>query len=507
MSSEPIERRVAYIGDRLRGSRCTLCGKEYFKPKNYCGSCGRKSYGMIENIDFFYKEGTLDVCTFVNEPTNKFTKLSPYIYGIISFHDEKVRFPGRITDLLIKNNDEIDLSNLEGRKVVPRFRRRHAVDPSGIVPTISLAFSFSDEYYPYQEYRIVKPSKEYEKPGIVGYGAYSSKFRIKEETMERSVPFIDEDSITAAVEAGKMALIHSGADHKSVAKVYVGSESNPYAVKPIASKVAQVLKLGEECQAEGVQCVDAVDTEFACKAATSMFKDAASLVYYPDLEETHSMVIGTDNSQSATRGEPGGELDLFVGYGSCAFIFGTHDVIAQFEGWSSITSDTPDFWRRDTQPYPSHGGRFTGEPAYFKHVTKAVQKLIDQLKLEPPDVDYFVAHQPNAVFPTRVAKALGFKEEQFLPGLQVAKFGNTYSGCSPIGLAAILDIAKPNERILIASYGSGAGSDAYSFITTPQLLDKRTRQKFTIRYQAENKYIDYVDYATYRRFKRGMHTT
>ncbi|UCE96993.1 MAG: hydroxymethylglutaryl-CoA synthase [Candidatus Bathyarchaeota archaeon] len=322
--------------------------------------------------------------------------------------------------------------------------------------------------------------------------------------MERSVPFLDEDSITAAVEAGKMALIHSGVDHKLVGKVYVGSESNPYAVKPIASKVAQVLKLGEECQVEGVQCVDAIDTEFACKAATSMFKDAASLVYYPDSQESYAMVIGTDNSQAAPRNEPGGELDLFVGYGGSAFIFGLQDVIARFEGWVSFTSDTPDFWRRDTQPHPSHGGRYTGVPAYFKHVTKVAKELMGRLKLEPRDIDYFVAHQPNAIFPTRAAKALGFKEEQFLPGLQVAKFGNTYSGCSPIGLAAVLDVAKPDERILVASYGSGAGSDAYSFITTSQLVENRTRQKFTVGYQAESRFVDYLDYDAYRRFKQGM---
>jgi len=375
------------------------------------------------------------------------------------------------------------------------------------VPTISLAFSFSDEYYPYQDYKIVKPSKKYDRPGIVGYGAYLSKFRIKERAIERSVPFFDEDAMTAAVEAGKMALIHSGVDHKIVGKVYVGSESNPYAVKPIASKVAQVLKLGEEEQREGVQCVDAIDTEFACKAATSMFKDAASLVYYPDSPESNTLVIGTDNSQSAPRGEPGGELDFFVGYGACAFIFGMYDVIARFEGWISVTSDTPDFWRRDLQPYPSHGGRFTGLPAYFKHVSKAVKKLMDRLRLEPQDVDYFVTHQPNAVFPTRVAKALGFKEEQFKPGLQVLRFGNTYSGCSPIGLASVLDIAKPDERILLASYGSGAGSDAYSFVTTSQILEKRPRQSFTINYQAESEFLDYVDYSTYRRLKRGIRSS
>ncbi|MCK4435878.1 hydroxymethylglutaryl-CoA synthase, partial [Candidatus Bathyarchaeota archaeon] len=203
----------------------------------------------------------------------------------------------------------------------------------------------------------------------------------------------------------------------------------------------------------------------------------------------------------------GGELDFFVGYGACAFIFGMYDVIARFEGWISVTSDTPDFWRRDLQPYPSHGGRFTGLPAYFKHVSKAVKKLMDRLRLEPQDVDYFVTHQPNAVFPTRVAKALGFKEEQFKPGLQVLRFGNTYSGCSPISLASVLDIAKPDERILLASYGSGAGSDAYSFVTTSQILDKRPRQSFTINYQAESKFLDYVDYSTYRRLKRGIQSS
>jgi hydroxymethylglutaryl-CoA synthase len=502
MSSEPIERRVSYLGDRLRGRRCQICGKEYFEIRDYCGNCGRKSFGKMEDIDFFYEKGRLELCTLVNEPTNKFTKLGSYIYGIVSFHNSKIRVPGRLTDKIIRDGEVVDFSSLEGREVVPRFRRRYSVERSEIIPTISLAFTFADEYYPYQEYQIVKPNKEYDVPGIIGYGVYTSKFRIREGNLERSVPFIDEDAITAAVEAGKLALIHSGVDSSLVGKVYVGSESNPYAVKPIASKVAQVLKLGEED--EDVQGVDAVDTEFACKAATSMFKDAASLVSYPRMGVPYVIVIGADNSQAAPRDSPGGELDFFVGYGGCAYIFGKADVIAELEGWYSCTSDTPDFWRRDGEPYPSHGGRFTGDPAYFKHIRKAAKKLMEKLGLKPSDINYFVAHQPNVQFPVRIARELGFKEEQYLPSLQVAKFGNTYSGSSPVGLAAVLDIAKPEERILIVSYGSGAGSDAYSFMTTSQITEKRQRQKLTVKYQAENPFLEYVDYTTYRRLKAGM---
>ena len=503
MSSEPIERRVSYLGDRLRGTCCQICGKEYFEIRDYCGNCGRKSFGKMVDTDLFYEKGKLEVCTVVNEPTNKFTKLGNYVYGIISFHDGKVRVPGRLTDRMIRGNEKIDFSALEGRTVAPRFRRRYSVDKNDIIPTISLTFTFTDEYYPHQGYGIVKPNKEYDIPGIVGYGFYSSRFRIKEGNMERAIPFVDEDAITAAVEAGKLALIHSGVDSSLVGKIYVGSESNPYAVKPIASKVAQVLRLGEEDE-DDVQGVDAVDTEFACKAATSMFKDAASLANYPRSNIQNTMVIGTDNSQAAPRDCPGGELDLFVGYGAAAYIFGKHDVIAEIEGWYSCTSDTPDFWRRDGEPHPMHGGRFTGDPAYFKHVRKAAKKLMERLRLQAGDVDYFVAHQPNPQFPVRVAKELGFKEEQYLPSLQVVKFGNTYSGASLVGLAAVLDIAEPDERVLVASYGSGAGSDAYSLVTTSQVLDKRPRQKLTVKYQAGNPFLEYVDYTTYRRLKLGM---
>jgi len=500
LSSEPIERRVSYLGDRLRAIRCKTCGKEYFETRDYCGDCGRESYGKMDNIDLFYEKGTLECCVLIDEPTNKFRKLDRFIYGIVSFHNGKIRVPARITDQLLKDN--FDPALLEGREVIPRFRRRCSVGKSDVVPTISLAFTFADQYYPYQEYKIIQPTQDYELPGIVGYGVYISRFRIKDGSIERAVPFIDEDSVTAAVEAGKLALIHSGLDSRLVGKIYVGSESNPYAVKPIAAKVAQVLQLGES---DGdLQAVDAIDTEFACKAASGMFKDACALVSYPRSNVNYAMVIGSDNSQAAPRGCPGGELDAFVGYGGAAYLFGKKDVIAEVEVWYSCTSDTPDFWRRDGEHYPMHGGRFTGDPAYNKHVRNAASKMMEKSNMKPSDFAYFVPHQPNPTFPVRIAKDLGFKEEQFLPAIQMPKFGNTYSGASLVGLAAILDIAKPNDQILVTSYGSGAGSDAYILRVTNQIIEKRARQKVNIKFLAENPFTEFVDYSTYRRLKQGM---
>jgi len=500
LSSEPIERRISYLGDRLRACRCQICGKEYFEIRDYCGDCGRKSYGKMDNIDLFYEKGTLELCTLIDDPTNKFRKLERFVYGIVSFHNGKIRVPARITDQLPKDN--FDPSSIEGREVVPRFRRRYSVGKSDVIPTISLAFTLTDEYYPHQEYKIIQPTKDYELPGIVGYGVYSSRFRINDGGIERAVPFMDEDSVTAAVEAGKLALIHAGLDSRLVGKVYVGSESNPYAVKPIAAKVSQVLQLGE--QDGDLQVIDAIDTEFACKAASSMFKDACALVSYARSDIKYAMVIGADNSQAAPRGCPGGELDAFVGYGGAAYLFGKKDVIAEVESWYSCTSDTPDFWRRDGEPYPMHGGRFTGDPAYNKHVRNAASKMMEKCNLKAIDFAYFVPHQPNPSFPARIAKELGFKEEQFMPAIQMHKFGNTYSGASLVGLAAVLDIAKPDDRILVTSYGSGAGSDAYILRATNQILDKRNRQKITVKFLAENQFLEFVDYSTYRRLKQSM---
>src|SRR3989344_3464744 len=135
-----------------------------------------------------------------------------------------------------------------------------------------------------------------EKYGITGYGAYGPRLRIKAEEIakvwggsaeqikegllvdEKSVPEIDEDTITISTEAGRNALARAQIDKKKIGALFVGSESHPAA------------------------------------AIESMF---------------------------------------------------------------SFTSDTPDFWRREGEDFPRHGSRFTGEPAYFKHIVSASKGLME----------------------------------------------------------------------------------------------------------------------------------
>jgi hydroxymethylglutaryl-CoA synthase len=93
---------------------------------------------------------------------------------------------------------------------------------------------------------------------------------------------------------------------------------------------------------------------------------------------------------------------------------------------------------------------------------------------------------------------LGFSAEQIEPGLLVPMIGNTYAGAAIIGLSAVLDIAEPGDRILLVSFGSGAGSDAFDLLVTDAILERRDRAPKTQDYIARRTEIDYATYTRMR---------
>ncbi|NMD32240.1 MAG: hydroxymethylglutaryl-CoA synthase, partial [Chloroflexi bacterium] len=209
----------------------------------------------------------------------------------------------------------------------------------------------------------------------------------------------------------------------------------------------------------------------------------------------YALAIGMDTAQ----GRPGDALEYTAASGGAAYILGPADqALATIEAAYSYVSDTPDFWRRAGQTYPSHGQRFTGEPAYFKHITEAGTRLMKELGVTAADFQYAIFHQPNTKFPQRVAGMLGFTPEQIKPGLLSPVIGNTYAGAALIGLTATLDIAQPGDRILMVSFGSGAGSDAIAFRVTDAIEERRNKALSTADYIARRTEIDYATYVRYR---------
>jgi len=340
--------------------------------------------------------------------------------------------------------------------------------------------------------------------GIVSYGAYVPRYRITPQEIGRvwgsdgeamskglmiyskSVPSPDEDVITIAVEAARNMMRRvPEIDPKDIGALYTGSESHPYAVKPSGTIVAEAIGCSPN--------MTVADYEFACKAGTAAIQNCMGLVGAGMVK--YAVAIGADTSQGA----PGDPLEYSASAGGAAFLIGAKDVIATINHTASFTTDTPDFWRREGQDYPSHGGRFTGEPAYFKHVTSGAKLVFKNMGSQASDYQYAVFHQPNGKFPQRVAKMLGFTDKQIEVGLLTPQIGNTYSGAVPLGLSAVLDVAEPGERIFVVAYGSGAGSDGFDITVTDNIKRFNRLAAPLVSHYVNDRVV--IDYATYAKFR------
>ncbi len=335
--------------------------------------------------------------------------------------------------------------------------------------------------------------------GIISYGSYIPKYRIKTADIahfwnknlgealgvaEKSTPALDEDAVTMGIEAAYRAFRNGKIDLAKIKAISMGSESHPYAVKPSSTIIGEILGIPHHHYI-------AVDTQFACKAAT------AALRLLSMMEELKKDKVGLVIGSDAAQAKPGDALEYTAAAAAVALMLGNTKVIAEILDSTSYSSDTPDFWRRDGQPYPSHAGRFTGEPAYFQHVLSASSHLLEKTKMKPKDFTSAIFHMPNAKFPTDAAKRLGFTPEQIETGLIVKKIGNPYSASALTGLCAVLDVAKPGDKIFMCSYGSGSGADAFVFEVTPEILKHQKNNRHTVNEQVENK-----EYASYEEVVR-----
>ena len=236
----------------------------------------------------------------------------------------------------------------------------------------------------------------------------------------------------------------------------------------------------------------AADLEFACKAGTAGIQATMGLVDSGMIK--YGLAIGADTSQGA----PGDALEYTASAGGAAYIIGNKNTIADFGTTYSYTTDTPDFYRREGQPYLSHGGRFTGDPAYFKHVFGAAKGLLEKTDTKVEDYDYAIFHQPNGKFYIRAATKLGFTPEQYKDGLLTPNVGNTYSGAVPLALSNVLDKTQPGDKIFIVSYGSGAGSDGFTLTVNDRIEEVKNLAPTTEEILSKKIYVDYAVYAKFK---------
>lgn len=238
-------------------------------------------------------------------------------------------------------------------------------------------------------------------------------------------------------------------DLQKLGAVYVGSESFPYAVKPVVSLVAEMVGSPEMAGA---------NLEFACKAGTAALRMAALEVVAG--ASRYALAMGADISQA----KPGDVLEKTVGAGAAGVVLGIKkkEIAARLLWMGSRASDTSDFWRRAGRMYPEHAGRFTGEPSYLTTVRAMTKQLLEASGMAPEEFGYVALHSPNLKLPDVIAREFGFRaglvHRELFPQVQ-----NAYAGSTMLSLVWAVERAQPGEKILAVSYGSGAGSDGFIF--------------------------------------------
>lgn len=335
--------------------------------------------------------------------------------------------------------------------------------------------------------------KKFTKVGIVGYGSYVPVSRLGIEEIarvwgkdgeavreglgikEKAVADYDEDSITMGVAAVQAALKMAKIKPTQIGAIFMGSESHPYAVKPSGTIIGDILGVGRD--------YFCADLQFACKAGTVGTQIVAGMIEAGMIE--CGLVIGSDVAQ----GRPGDALEYTAAAGAGAMILGRNsgEWVAKLRATQSFSSDTPDFWRRPGEKFPAHGGRFTGDPAYFYHVVEGTKRFLTTIKMPIEGFDRVIFHMPNVKFPQRAGKILGATEKQMEVGLIVKEMGNPYSASTFLGLNRVLDQAHAGEKMLVTAYGSGAGSDSFWW----------ERTKRVVKVEAEEQEVQRVSYPQY----------
>lgn len=325
--------------------------------------------------------------------------------------------------------------------------------------------------------------------GITSYGAYIPIWRMSRELLgkglsgERSVAGKDEDSLTMAVAAAINCL--SDVNRETIDGVFFASTTSPFKEKCLASTIATVLDLRRN--------VFTADFANSLRAGTNALKAAINLVKAGSAKQI--LVTAAD----CRLGAPGSFFEQSFGDGATSFLIGKDNVIADLEDDYSISDEIYDVWRRDIDLYVnSWEDRFIFSHGYFEVVKEAASGLMKKGGITPKDITKVVVAAPEMRRGVDLAKSLGFDPKTQLQDTLLNNVGNTGAAQPLMLFVAALEEAKPDDRFLLASYGSG--SDAFIFRVTEDIKGLAGKRRGVKAHLKRKKMVsDYVTYLKWRK--------
>ena len=331
--------------------------------------------------------------------------------------------------------------------------------------------------------------------GILGYGVYIPQYRISKAEYvkawgqfaaagieEKAVSGFDEDSVTMAVGASMNALNHAKVDASKLNAIYFASTSSPYAEKLVSSTIAMALGAPSR-----VSVADFTSSTMAGTSALLM-----SLDFVASGRGGFALVVASD----CPHADPGDFLEHPLGAGAAAFVVGEGTPIATIEDSDCATIEAlgERFRKKGEKSIETLGIPAYTRAVIINTVTSSVKALLDKMGRKPSAFNFVVLPQFDGRLPLRIARKTGFEETQFIPSMIVSQVGDAGAASPLIGLAKVLDEAKPGHKVLVASYGAGAGSDAVSINVNEEIMKRKGGVPSVKDYLADKKYIDYIHY-------------
>ncbi len=268
---------------------------------------------------------------------------------------------------------------------------------------------------------------------------------------EKAVANFDEDSITMAVAAGLNAL--AGMDRSKVEAVYLASTTMPYKERLNAGIVSAALGLNEK--------VRTADFSGGLKAGTTALLSAIEGV---ESKRLNSVVVAAADSR---LGQPASPQELIFGDAGAALVVGHENVVAEFKGSYSITHDFVDHYRGQFSKYDRQWeDRWIRDLGFDQFIPEVINGFLNKYQLKIDDFTKVIydCHYPAAR--KKLNQVLGIALEADQGNFQ-AEIGQSGTAQSLLMLTKALEEAKPGDKLLVVSFGSGC--DALYFEVTENI--------------------------------------
>ncbi|WP_227354599.1 zinc ribbon domain-containing protein [Haladaptatus salinisoli] len=284
---------------------------------------------------------------------------------------------------------------------------------------------------------------------IVAVGAYAPRLRVSAEEFReawgrfhaagverKAVPEADEDALTMAHEAATRALDAAG--DPDVAFLAFASTTPPLAEEDLTARLGGMLGVPSDATRH-------VFTGSTRAGTRALF---AGLTAGP-WNDGVGLVVAAD----CPRGEPDSAEEHAAGAGAAAFVLADDGPVRILQR-AEYADEFPGTRFRRAGDGTVDGLGVTGYDR--RAFTETLAGAVEQLDFE--GVDAAAVQAPDGKLPYRAAGALGVGADEVRAGTLVHELGDAGAASVPLGLAKAL--SEGRERILAASFGSGAGADA-----------------------------------------------